>query len=285
MRFLFKKARRRCCEDPDFTVTHTKIFHFAKKKKMSDEIVTPSVERARAQIKEILNEPADKQASFFKHRYVLRLDYDSFFKVDSYLTMFNEQCKNDDKKDTLSKAGAAALLQKLDQVRTQLELAADLKAFDLDYDGRMCFLEFMCLEFKSMILAEYNERHGTSLDKLGGDAIMEEMIAPPPHVDENLEKMMKEFDEANISIKKEKKDLEEIISKGGIPAMSAKTKLENLNKQGHPELNALDSRISTAKKKVAKKLNEEFEKKNSEHDAKIKAENAARKTIAPKKAE
>jgi len=74
---------------------------------------------------------------------------------------YAKYCKESgEAKDDLNPIQAADFLQKNGKERTALQRKEELKDVDLDNNDRICFIEYLLLHFKAMILTEYYKRTG-----------------------------------------------------------------------------------------------------------------------------
>jgi len=231
----------------------------------------------------------DVQAEEFKKRWVFKLKANNcYFEVDDLLTKFMTQVKlGSPGKETLSQASAANFLQKLDMAMTATQLKNQLKEFDFNGDGRLSFIEFMCLKYKIMILKEFYDRKGLPHpDSLQGDPmaltgvgpqIIEEMFAPPQGVDPELEKMMNAFAASQGGRLQKISELEAVVAAGGVKAIPAQKELESLKNSNSSELNHLEAKIAAAIKKAGKAATEEMAKLNADKASAAEAEAQARK--------
>lgn len=243
----------------------------------------------REQMRTLASKTPEVQAEEFKKRWVFKLKQNNcYFEVEELLTKYNTQLKlGSPGKDNMSQASAANFLQKIGMAMTATQLKSQLKEFDFNGDGRLSFIEFMCLKYKILMLKEFYDRKGLEHpESLQGDSmsltgvgpqIIEEMFAPPQGVDPELEKMMNAFAASQGERVRKLADLEAVVAAGGIKAISASKDLETLKSGSSADLNHLEAKISAAIKKANKAATDEMAKLNSDKDAAIAAENEARK--------
>jgi len=200
--------------------------------------------------------------------FVFTLGEDGYHEVNELQVKYQDALKHDDGKPALSAAGAADFLQKLGKTRTATQRKQELADVDANGDGRCSFIEFLLLHYKVMILQEFFKRKGTEADvDLGnegigligvGDRLVEEIYAPPPGLDPELDKMMQTFALEQQTRAETLKKLEEQVAEGGVKGMGAKTQLEKLQHEDSAHLNALEARIAAAIKKSTKKALEQM---------------------------
>lgn len=241
----------------------------------------------KAKFAELTKLSIEEQMKFFQQRFVFLLG-DRYYEVEEILAKFKEALKHDDgKAESLSGAAAADFMQKMGKTRTAMQRKAELADFDVNGDGRVSFVEYLCLHYKIMILEEFFKRKGEAPDvDMGnegvgltgvGERCIEEMFAPPAGLDPELEKMMKQFSLAHQTREKEVADLEAIIAQGGVKGMSAKNQLESIKKLETTDLNAIEARIAAAIKKAQKKCEEQCNLMEAERAARLAAIDAERK--------
>jgi len=194
---------------------------------------------------------------------VFALGEEGYHEIHDLKVKFTEALKHDDGQPSLSAGAAADFLQKLGKTRTAIQRKQELADVDANGDGRCSFIEFLLLHYKVMILQEFFKRKGTEPDvDLGnegigligvGDRLVEEIYAPPPGLDPELDKMMLTFATEQQTRAETLKKLEETVAEGGVKGMGAKTQLEKLQHEDSAHLNALEARIAAAIKKNQKK--------------------------------
>jgi len=200
---------------------------------------------------------------------VFALGEDGYNEVYDLEHKFKEALKHDDGKPTLSQAGAADFLQHLGATRTAKQRKDELADVDVNGDGRCSFIEFLLLHYKVMILNEYFKRKGVEPDvDLGdngigltgvGDRLCEELYAPPPGLDPDLDEKMKTFATEQATRAEKIAALEAVVAEGGVKGMGAKTELDKMQHDDTSAINALEARIAAAIKKSQKKAIEQME--------------------------
>jgi len=163
-----------------------------------------------------------------------------------------------------------------------MQRKAELADVDVNMDGRTSFIEYLMLHFKLMILEEFFARKGVepdvSMENDGvgltgvGTRLIEELFAPPQGVDEELERMMRDFASGQAAKQTEIAELQLVVDGGGVKGMGAKTKLDALLKEDQSELHLIEARIAAAIKKAEKRTNEEVAMREAEAASAIQAE-------------
>ena len=210
----------------------------------------------------------DDQTHFFLHRFVFALGEAGYSEVLELKGKFVEALKHDDGKQSMSGGAAADFLQKLGKTRTAKQRKDEIGDVDANGDGRCYFIEFLLLNYKVMILGDYFKRKGMEPDvDLGndgvgligvGDRLVEELYAPVPGLDPELDNMMKTFALDQATQASKIAELQVIVDGGGVKAMAAKTSLEKLKTTDVSSMNALEARIAAAIKKGSKKADEQM---------------------------
>lgn len=219
------------------------------------------------QFVELSKKSIEDQGAFFRERYVFKLGQERYTEVKILEAKFKHFLKRDDgKADSMSPAVAADFMQNLGKTRTATQRKAELADVDVNQDGRTSFLEYLILHFKIMILEEFFARKGAepdvdmTTDGIGltgvGDRLIEELFAPPQGVDLELEKMIRDFAQTQLSTATKMADLEAIVEAGGVKGMGAKTELDKLKNADQTTANGIQARIKAATQKANKAAKE-----------------------------
>lgn len=143
-----------------------------------------------------------------------------------------------------------------------MQRRAELADVDLDKNDKICFIEYLLLHYKVMILKAYFERKKTeptvSLENDGvgltgvGEMLLEELFELPLGVDPAIMKAIEEFTEAQRKRNATIRDLEEKVAQGGVKGLAAKNELFQLGQQDQTMTNKLELTLNAAKRKASK---------------------------------
>eukprot|EP01139_Manchomonas_bermudensis_P019085 Amastigsp_a676360_285.p2 type:complete len:271 gc:universal Amastigsp_a676360_285:38-850(+) len=167
--------------------------------------------------------------------------------------------------DDLNPIQAADFLQKNGATRTATERRNELKDVDLDNNDRICFIEYLLLQFKVMILNDYHRRTGTAPPyDLGpeatgvgitgvGEALLEELFTMPSNLDPELEAAIERFMAEKRARESRMKELGEKAAAGGVKGLTAKNELEQMLAADTTEMNRTELTLEAARRKAAKR--------------------------------
>ena len=151
---------------------------------------------------ELTNMDIDDQVEFFMKSFIFVLG-DSYKDVAKLSDKFKAYLASQNQSKDLNPVEAADFLQKNGKTRTAQERQAELADIDLDFNGRICFIEYLLLHYKVMILTEYFKRMDTkpsmdlSNEGVGltgvGDLLLDELFTMPVGLSEELEMAIEEF--------------------------------------------------------------------------------------------
>jgi hypothetical protein len=254
-------------------------------------------DEVQQKFKELTVKPVDDQMEFFLKSFIFALE-DNWKEVVNLCKTFQIYIKNaGEGKEDLNVVQAADFLQKNGHERTALQRKEEIQDVDLDFNGRVAFIEYLLLHYKAMILTEYYKRIEEeckfNLAKGGvgvtgvGFQLLDELFTLPVGLDPELEKAIEEFTAKKKTRETKMKDLNEKSAQGGVKGLAAKNEIEHMQAQDSTEMNRLEITLNAAKKKAAKssgevalaakkkKEEEEERKKRDEGRSKIKGIAAA----------
>jgi len=202
----------------------------------------------------------NEQTQLFLKSFIFALG-DDWKVVLQLQSTYQKYCKEaGEGKDDLNPIQAADFLQKNGKERTALQRKDELKDVDLDNNDRICFIEYLLLHFKAMVLAEYYKRTGEKnpydLTKNGvgitgvGTILLDELYTLPTNLDPILEKAIEEFTQKKKETEKKRNDLEKKAAEGGVKGLAAKNEIEQMDVADKTELNKVELTLNAAKKKI-----------------------------------
>lgn len=254
----------------------------------------------RESFAELVEMGIDDQVEFFMKSFIFALG-DNYKDVSKLADAFSKYLSAQNEATDLSPVQAADFLQKNGKTRTAKERQEELADIDLDHNGRICFIEYLLLHYKIMILKEYFKRQGTapSID-LGnegigltgvGDLLLDELFTMPVGLSEELENAIEDFMTQKKAREAHIKDLKAKADAGGVKGLAAANELAQLNAQDTTEMNKIELTLQAAKRKAEKespdailaKKKEEEERKLEEQRKQSRAALAARASAFEKK--
>eukprot|EP00300_Choanocystis_sp_HF-7_P023910 c25298_g1_i1.p2 GENE.c25298_g1_i1~~c25298_g1_i1.p2 ORF type:complete len:268 (+),score=76.44 c25298_g1_i1:46-849(+) len=167
--------------------------------------------------------------------------------------------------DDLNPIQAADFLQKNGATRTATERRQELKDVDLDNNDRICFIEYLLLQYKVMILKDYHQRHGstpsydlgeeaTGVGIVGvGEELLEELFTMPTSLDPELEAAIERFMAQKRERENRMKELGEKAKAGGVKGLTAGNELAQMLAADTTEMNRLELTLEAARRKAAKR--------------------------------
>src|SRR5688572_18497923 len=117
-----------------------------------------SYQELQQRFKELTAQPIDDQLELFLKSFIFALE-DNWKTVVNLAKSFRNYLRDSGETKDLNVVQAADFLQKNGLERTALQRKEELQDIDLDFDGRICFIEYLLLHYKVMILTEYYKRN------------------------------------------------------------------------------------------------------------------------------
>lgn len=198
------------------------------------------------------------QMEFFLKSFIFALG-DSWSEVPKLLNRYQAYLEEKSEKFDLDAAQAADFLQHMGKTRTALERRTELADIDLDSNDRICFIEYLLLHFKTLILTEFFKRLNieptVSLENDGiglvgvGDFLMDELYTIPYGMTPELEAAIEEF----MAKKKQREStinrLKTAMQQSGVKGLTAKNELMQLESQDLTDMNRMEITLNAAKKR------------------------------------
>eukprot|EP01027_Heterolobosea_sp_BB2_P026945 GEZU01042068.1.p1 GENE.GEZU01042068.1~~GEZU01042068.1.p1 ORF type:complete len:274 (+),score=185.28 GEZU01042068.1:26-823(+) len=238
----------------------------------------------KAKFKELTQKSLDDQLEFFLKSFIFALD-DKWKEVVELSKKYRNYLKASNESKDLNVIQASDFLQKHGLERTGLQRKEEIMDIDLDFDGRVCFIEYLLLHYKAMILQEYYKRTGeTPKEDLSnggigvtgvGHKLLDELFTLPMGLDPELERAIEEFTAAKRARENRMKELAEKAAAGGVKGLAAKNELEQMEKADTTEMNRAEITLEAAKKRASKTSGEAAlaeKKKREEEEEKRKRE-------------
>jgi len=183
----------------------------------------------------------DGQLEFFLKSFIFELG-DDWKEVCELSKKFKKYLKDQSEKKDLNHVQASDFLQQNGKTRTGLERKKECKDIDLNSDGRICFIEYLLLHYKCMILKSYYKRtekepeEDLSNDGVGvtgvGPKVLEELFTLPLGLDPKLVAAIEEFTAKKRKREAKMAKLEKKAAKGGVLGKAAKNEIEQMMSQG-----------------------------------------------------
>lgn len=207
----------------------------------------------------------ETQVEFFLKSFIFDLG-DDWGYVNVLAKKFKEYLNEKAEKHDLDAGQAADFLQRMGKTRTAMQRRSELADVDLDKNDKICFIEYLLLHYKIMILKAYFARHKieptVSLENEGvgltgvGAFLLEELFTVPigcdPAVTKAIEEFMAKQRERNALIN----ELEKKIAQGGVKGLTAKNELFQLESQDKTEMNRVELTLQAAKRRSSKNSGE-----------------------------
>lgn len=227
-------------------------------------------EKLHQKFLDLASKSTEEQTQFFLKSFIFALG-PSWGEVVTLSDAFREHaCNNTDSSaETLNQIQAADFLQKHGKTRTGLERRHEIEEFDIDNDGKICFLEYLIMHYKRLILTEYFARYDISPppemdlseDCVGlvgvVDFVVEELFSMPQGLSPQLEFMLDNF--LTDKKKREERVAElkaKALSKSGVKGMAAQRELEILRHADQTELNKIELTLNAARRRTARQSGE-----------------------------
>lgn len=244
-----------------------------------------SFDELRNQFKTLADKPLEDQMEQFLKSFIFCLG-DDWKKVSELSKSYKKYIVDGGEgKPDLNLVQAADFLQKNGAERTATQRSEEIKDIDLDFNGRICFIEYLLLQFKAMILREYfirtEEENPYDLSNNGigvsgvGYYLLDELFAIKSGLPAELQAALEEL----TAIRKERnalmKQLAETAELGGVKGGRAAAELAQMHSAGEPE----------EEKKVEAKINSALRKNTNAGAAlkKKKQEEEAQETMKRQK--
>lgn len=217
----------------------------------------------------------DEQCEFFIKSFIFSLG-DNYKEVIELSEQFKKYLSSRNESKDLNCVQASDFLQKNGLTRTGIERKQEVADIDLDHNGRICFVEYLLLHYKIMILKDYYKRTGDQINidlnsnGIGltgvGNMLLDELFFIPVGLDPKLEQAIEEF----FAEKREKeqiiKKLKEQTKLNGVAGLKAVHELKQIQVRDNTETNRLEITLNAAKRRGSGKSAEAelFEKKELE---------------------
>jgi hypothetical protein len=121
-----------------------------------------SFQDLQQKFKELTAKSLDDQLELFLKSFIFALE-DNWKDVVKLSKAYQVYLRHSGESKDLNVVQASDFLQKNGHERTALQRKEELQDIDLDFDGRICFIEYLLLHYKAMILTEYYKRTGESM--------------------------------------------------------------------------------------------------------------------------
>jgi len=223
-----------------------------------------SFQQLQQQFRELTQQSISDQMEFFLKSFIFALE-DNWRDVVKLSEAFTKYVKNGGEgKDDLNPVQAADFLQKNGLERTALQRKEEVVDVDLDNNGRICFVEYLLLHYKVMILQEYYKRTGEvskedySKGGIGitgvGFKLLDELFTLPLGLDPELIKALDEFTAKKKARDQKVTSLQDIISKGegAVAVRKAELELKAMENEDKTDMNRIEVTLEAAKKKATK---------------------------------
>jgi len=250
-------------------------------------------QQLQAQFRDLTAKDIEDQMDFFLKSFIFALE-DNWKAVARLAETFKKYTRNGGEgREDLNVVQAADFLQKNGLERTALQRTEELKDIDLDNNGRICFVEYLLLHYKIMILSEYYKRTGEkstedfSKGGIGitgvGFKLLDELFTLPMGLDPELIKAIDEFTAKKKAREAKIDKFQATISKYGADSVQGKTathELKVLEVEDKTDMNRVEITLEAAKKRSSKSSGEEAlqqKKKTEEDEAKRKRDEGRNK--------
>lgn len=222
---------------------------------------------------------SDHQEHFLKSFIFSLPDWKEIEKLNNTFTKYLADGGEAGSRD-LNFVQAADFLQKNGHERTANERKMEIKDVDMDNNSRICFLEYLLLHYKGMILTDYYKRtgipHKHDLSKNGrgingvGYELLDELFYIPSSLPPEL---VRALEELTAQKKEREAKLEELAAqaaKGGVKGGIAVQQLGAMKEAGMSEdMKKTEAKINSALRKCSKNSAETQLNKQKEAEAKV----------------
>jgi len=246
--------------------------------------------------KELTAKTSEDQAELFLKSFILDLD-EEWKRVPELNKKFRQYLRDHNEfGDALNLIQASDFLQQQGAARTANERKEELRDVDLDSDQKICFIEYLLLVFKPMILTAYQKRTGidlqADLSKGGigvvgvGPELLDELFTMPEGLPPELVKAIEEYQALVRERETKMRDLNEKVKAGGVKGLASGNELKQLEAQDSTEVNRVGITLEAARRKASKTSGEEAlrKKKQVEEDEKKKTAADSKARLAAKRA-
>merc|ERR1711924_204628 len=153
-------------------------------------------------------------------------------------------------------------------------------------NNRISFIEYLCLQFKTMILAEFYKYHeaepvedlskgGFGITGVGGKLLDSLFTKQGGSLPPELERAIEEFTAMIRARNAKLDDLQKKSQGASVKAMAAANEIKQMESEDTTEMNRLELTLNAAKKKALKNVDGAAELEN-ERKAELKAEEEKR---------
>ena len=211
---------------------------------------------------ELAAKSIDDQLEFFLKSFIFALG-DKWKNVVKLSTTFKDYLIEKLEKNDLDCVQAAEFLQHQGRTRTATQRRNELKDVDLNNDDRICFIEYLLLHYKVIILEQYFLRHdikptvSLANDGVGllgvGEMLLEELLTHHA-IDGDLERLIAIFMRKKKIRDAKAKSLKEKSKLGGVRGLTAKTELRELENEDMTDMNRIELSLAAAQRRKAKGL-------------------------------
>mmetsp|Transcript_24570 Transcript_24570/g.36844 ORF Transcript_24570/g.36844 Transcript_24570/m.36844 type:complete len:272 (+) Transcript_24570:52-867(+) len=247
----------------------------------------------KQKFQDLLGLSVDEQAEFFLKSFIFELG-DDWKDVNKLAAAYKKAMKDAGESKDMNHIEAGKFLQVNGKTRTGLERKRECKDIDINNDGRICFIEYLLLHYKAMILKAFYKRHKTepeedlSKEAVGvigvGHKLVEELVTIPLNLDPELVKSLEDLSLAKKNRLKKIAKMEKKAAKGGVFGKRAQLELDEFLAKGDLKTTQIELKLEAWKKKNLKKAKTAMKKlaaeKKKEEEAKKAAAKAKRKAFA-----
>jgi len=232
--------------------------------------------------KELTAKSSEDHAEFFLKSFIMDLNED-WKKVPELNKKFRQYLRDHNEfGDALNVVQASDFLQQQGGARTAMQRKEELKDVDLDSDQKICFIEYLLLVFKSLILTAYMKRTNidlkVDLSKGGigvvgvGAELLDELFTMPEGLPAELVKAIEDYQALVRTREAKMRDLNDKSKAGGVKGLAAGNELKQMECEDSTEMNRVGITLEAARRKASKGSGEEElrKKKKAEEDEKKK---------------
>jgi len=253
-----------------------------------------SIQELQEKFKVLAAKSVSDQIEFFLKSFIFALD-DKWKEVavlakkySAYISMGGEGYPD------LNPIQAADFLQKNGLERTALQRKEEIQDIDLDNNGRICFIEYLLLHYKIMILQEYykrlNEKPKEDLSGGGigvtgvGFKLLDELFTIPVGLDPELIRAIEEFAAKKNSREQKFQVLRQQIKTSGeesVQGRKAIFEIKQMENEDATEMNRMEISLEAAKRRSGKSSGEVAlqQKKKQQDDEEKKKRDEGRSKI------
>jgi len=213
-----------------------------------------------AKFDDLCAKTTEDQTELFLTSFIFELG-DDWKKVIELGDAFRRYLFRQNQDHDLNPVEAADFLQHQGRTRTGMERKAELLDIDLNFDGRICFIEYLLLHFKPLILRTYYKRmekvcpHDLSSEGVGvtgvGLELLDELFHfPPGGLPAELKKALEDFFAAKRARQERMDSLREKSKLSGVKGLTAKNELLQMEAKDTTDMNRLEITLQAAKRKA-----------------------------------